>query len=221
MRKGNFGVMEFWNNKMNKNISLLKHSKFIFLITIVFLLSIPEIFAQPKTNLDVFYILVDSSVNDFISKIPQAEDTLNLELNLGEGYSIFENKIIADLNSSGKFYGKKNNNAVQINYIINDAKTEYGEIFRDGFLGDYFISRKISLKGNYLIKDESSYLKEFNFASLDTLNYEEINYAEDESFPFTKGDIPSEPFFQGLLEPVVAIGAAAAAVILFFSIRSK
>jgi hypothetical protein len=209
---------------MNKSISSGKFQKrFLnsFLFAALFIFTSSEVFPQTKTNLDVFYILVDSSVNDFISKIPQSEDTLNLELNLGEGYSIFENKIIADLNSSGKFYGKKNNNAVQINYIINDAKTEYGEIFRDGFFGDYFIPRTISIKGNYLIKNESSYLKEFNFSSIDTINYDEINYAENESFPFTKGDIPSEPFFQGLLEPVVAIGAAAAAVILFFSIRSK
>jgi hypothetical protein len=209
---------------MNKSISPGKFQKrFLnsFVFAALFIFTSSEVVPQTKTNLDVFYILVDSSVNDFISKIPQSEDTLNLELNLGEGYSIFENKIIADLNSSGKFYGKKNNNAVQINYIMNDAKTEYGEIFRDGFFGDYFIPRTISIKGNYLIKNESSYLKEFNFSSLDTINYDEINYAENESFPFTKGDIPSEPFFQGLLEPVVAIGAAAAAVILFFTIRSK
>ena len=187
----------------------------------IFLSSTSGTLAQSKTNLDVFYILVDSSVNDFISQVPQSKDSVELDLNLGESYSIFENKIIADLYSSGKFLAEKNKNARHINYIIVDAKLKYGEIFRDGFFGDYFISRKISLKGNYIIKTNSASFKEFNYSFNDTIRYDEIKDVENDSFPFTKGDVPSEPFFSGLFEPVVAIGTAALAVILFFTIRSK
>ncbi len=166
-------------------------------------------------------MLVDSSVNDFISQMPQSEDSVELQLNLGESYSIFENKIITDFYSKGKYLTEKNKSDRYINYIIDDAKVEYDEIFRDGFFGDYFIPRKISLKGNYLIKTNSASYKEFNFSFKDTIRYDEINDVENESFPFTKGDVPSEPFFSGLFEPVVAIGTAAMAVILFFTIRSK
>jgi hypothetical protein len=187
----------------------------------IFLFSTLGILAQSKTNLDIFYTLVDSSVNDFLSQIPETEDSVELELNLGESYSIFENKIIADLYSSGKFLAEKNNNAQHINYIIDDAKVEYGEISRDGFFGDYFIPRKISLKGNYLVRINSASFKEFNYLFNDTIRYDEIKDVENESFPFTKGDVPSEPFFSGLFEPIVAIGTAALAVILFFTIRSK
>ena len=193
----------------------------LFLISAVLVFSNSGIFAQPKTNLDIFYMLVDSSVNDFMSQVPQSEDSVELELNLGESYLIFENKIIADLYSSGKILAEKNKNAKQINYIIDDANVEYGEIFRDGFFGDYFISRKISLRGNYLVRINSGSFKEFNYTSNDTIKYDEIIDVENESFPFTRGDIPSEPFFSGLFEPVVAIGTAALAVILFFTIRSK
>ena len=193
----------------------------LFFITAVLVFSTSGIFAQSKTNLDIFYMLVDSSVNDFMSQVPQSEDSVELELNLGESYSIFENKIIADLYSSGKILAEKNKNAKQINYIIDDANVEYGEIFRDGFFGDYFISRKISLRGNYLVRINSASFNEFNYTSNDTIKYDEIIDVENESFPFTRGDIPSEPFFSGLFEPVVAIGTAALAVILFFTIRSK
>jgi hypothetical protein len=202
----------FWKKLIIRNL---------FFAFLVFLFSVSEIFAQPKTNLDVFYILVDSSVNQFISQLTEAEDSIELELNLGESYSIFENKIIAGLYSSGKFIAEKNKNARYINYIINDAKVEYGEIFRDGFFGDYYIPRKIFLKGNYLVKTNSAFFKEFNYSFNDTIKYDEINNVENDSYPFTKGDIPSEPFFSGLFEPVVAIGTAALAVILFFTIRSK
>jgi hypothetical protein len=221
---------------MNKNIPLLHHSiipkncvnnfsksliiKYLFFIPIVFSFFSAALSAQSKTNLDVFYILVDSSVNDFISQIPEKEDTIEVELNLGESYSLFENKIIADIYSSGKFLAKGDNKR-KINYIINEARVEYGEIFRDGFFGDYFILRKISLKGNYLVQNNSALFREFNFSFNDTIKYDEINDVENSSFPFTKGDIPSEPFFSGLFEPIVAIGTAALAVILFFTIRSK
>jgi len=50
---------------------------------------------------------------------------------------------------------------------------------------------------------------------------EEIKYLQNESFPFTTGKIPPEPFLSAIAEPLIAIGTAAAVVILFFSVRSK
>ena len=48
-----------------------------------------------------------------------------------------------------------------------------------------------------------------------------IKSLENESFPFTKGAVPPEPFLSGLAEPLIAIGTAAVIIALFFSIRSK
>jgi hypothetical protein len=198
-------------------------------ITLYLLLLFPisGISAQPETNLDIFYKLVDSSANDFISQIPQLEDSVDLKLNLGESYSVFSNKIIAALYSNGKIVVIENlepaigKDAISVNYIIDDANVKYGEIFRDGFFGDYYIHRNISLKGNYLIHTNSAFYKEFNFSFNDTIRYDEIKSVENISFPFTRGKVPAEPFFSGLFEPIVAIGTAALAVILFFTIRSK
>ena len=196
------------------------HLHLHFFISLFFLFT-SLVSAQPKTNLDIFYMLVDSSVNDFISHIPGSEDSVQLELNLGTGYSLFSNKIIADIYTSGKVVTEVNENAIDINYIIDGARVEYGEIFRDGFFGDYYISRNISLKGNFLVRTNSAIYREFNFSFNDSIKYDDINFVENESYPFTKGDIPSEPFFSGLFEPVVALGTAALAIILFFTIRSK
>jgi hypothetical protein len=55
----------------------------------------------------------------------------------------------------------------------------------------------------------------------DTIWVKDINTLENESFDFTKGQIPTEPFFLSIWEPVIAIGIAAAVIILFFSIRSQ
>jgi hypothetical protein len=196
-------------------------NKKYFLITALCFAFISGLNAQLKTNIDVFYTLIDSSANEFISHIPQETDSINLELNLGENYSIFENKIVARIYSSGKFITKEANDAVSVNYIIENTEVTYGDIYRDGLFGSYYIPRNITLKGNYLVKNNSHFYQEFNYFSNDTISYDDINIVENESYPFTKGDIPSEPFFSGLFEPVVAIGTAALAVVLFFTIRSK
>jgi hypothetical protein len=190
------------------------------MLLLYFLISI-EIQAQPKNNLDIFYSLVDSSANNFISHIPGSKDSVKLDLNLGDSFSIFGNKIISNLFASGKIITEENKNVIKINFVIDNAKVEYGEIYRDGFFGDYYIPRTITLKGNYLVYSSSANFKEFAFSYNDSIRYDEINSVENESYPFTKGDIPSESFFSGLFEPVVAIGTAALAVILFFTIRSK
>ena len=62
---------------------------------------------------------------------------------------------------------------------------------------------------------------EFEFSIIDTVKVDELKYLQSESFPFTKGKIPPEPFLSGIAEPLIAIGVAAAVVILFFSVRSK
>lgn len=191
-----------------------------FMLLLYFLISM-EIQAQPKNNLDIFYSLVDSSANNFISHIPGSKDSVKLDLNLGDSFSIFGNKIISNLFASGKIITEENKNVIKINFVIDNAKVEYGEIYRDGFFGDYYIPRTITLKGNYLVYGSPANFKEFAFSYNDSIRYDEINSVENESYPFTKGDIPSEPFFSGLFEPVVAIGTAALAVILFFTIRSK
>jgi hypothetical protein len=188
---------------------------------LLLLFPISGISAQPETNLDIFYKIVDSSASEFISQIPESEDSVKLELNLGESYSVFGNKVVATLFSSGKIVANDSKDVIKINYIIDDANVKYGEIFRDGFFGDYFVPRNLNIKGNYLIYTNSALYKEFNFSFTDTVRYDEIKSVENISFPFTQGKVPAEPFFSGLFEPIVAVGTAALAVILFFTIRSK
>ena len=101
------------------------------------------------------------------------------------------------------------------------AEVEYSEQERDGWFGDYFVPRTVFLQGNYFNSYSGKGLQEFNISVMDTVNVENIGEFENDSFPFTKGEVPAEPFFSSLLEPVIAIGVAAAAVVLFFSVRSK
>jgi len=196
--------------------------RLIFFPVVVFFLSVDLSAQQPDTNLDIFYSMIDSSVTEFISKIPQSEESIKLDLNLGKDYSVFTNKVITKIISFGKkISNEKSDQASTVNYIIDSAEVTYGDIYQDGFFGSYYLSRNLSLKGNYTVESDSTVLKDFSYSYKDTLKYEDIQNVENDSYPFTKGEIPPEPFLSSLFEPIVAIGAAAAAVILFFSVRSK
>lgn len=177
---------------------------------------------QSETNLEIFYKMIDSSVSNFVSKIPQTEELIELELNLGERHSIFNNKIIAKTISLGKKISEaKDEKPLNVNYVLDKTNVSYGEIFRHGFWGDYYLPRNLSLTGSYTIENSSPVFQDFDYSYSDTIRYDNIRNVEDRSFPFTKGEVPPEPFLSSLFEPIVAIGAAAVIVILFFTIRSK
>ncbi len=196
--------------------------RLIFLAVVIFFLTVDLSAQQPDTNLDIFYSMIDSSVTDFISKVPQSEESIKLDLNLGKDYSVFTNKVIAKIISFGKkISNEKDNETSSVNYIINKTDVTYGEIYRDGFFGSYYLPRNLSLKGNYTAEGDSTFFKDFSYSYNDTLKYNDIQNVENDDYPFTKGEIPPEPFLSSLFEPIVAVGAAAVAVILFFTVRSK
>ncbi len=186
-----------------------------------FFICIPA-FAQTKSNLEIFYSLVDSSVSTMVNEIPPNQNKINLNLILGTAYSIFNNQVISSLTRENKSVINNNDkDALTINYVIDKAKLKYGEMFRDGLLGDEKIPRTLELKGNYLIKNSNDIVKTFEYSYADTIDVDEIKNVENISYPFTQSEVPAEPFFSNLWEPVIAVGAAAIAVYLFFSVRSK
>jgi hypothetical protein len=111
-------------------------------------------------------------------------------------------------------------NVVTINFVIDNTFVEYSEPEKDGIFGDFLTERTIKLLGNYYISTNQQ-VKDFNLTTKDTINVEDVEIIEDRSYPFTQGELPAEPFFSSILDPVVAISAAAVTVILFFSVRSK
>jgi hypothetical protein len=204
-------------------------NKTSFYILLFFFLSIlfdGSLYSQTKSNLEVFYSLADSSLNMIGKKIHLPSTQLKLELNNGDIYSVFNNHIREYLTSKKAILvSEKNENVTVLSYSIEKASTEYFDLFRNGFLGSYMVHRNLSLKCNYFItasrQKDSNYTSEFNYSQLDSINVDDIKNFENSSFKFTCGTIPPEPFFTGLFEPVFALGTAAAAVILFFKVRSK
>jgi hypothetical protein len=179
-------------------------------------------YSQTISNLDKFYTLIDSASSLLLTDLGDVKK-INLELNFGVDYSVFANKVRGNLLRSGiQLIGNKpdEQNFVRVNFVVDDSYVGYSEPEKDGIFGNYFAERTIELSGNYFISNQSQ-VKDFKITAIDTINVENVEYVENRSYPFTRGDLPTEPFFSSILEPVIAIGAAAVVIILFFSVRSK
>lgn len=178
-----------------------------------------SIFAQTKTNLELFYTLIDSAAALIQSQNPGELNDVSLTLTLGNGYEVFRNRIYNSfLITDGSENISTNKNLF---FTLDLAKIEYPDSYRDGFFGEFYTIRRASISGSYSLNTNPETGKSFTFLVADSITTHELQNVENYSYPFTVGVKPSEPFFSSLFEPVVAIGATAAAVILFFTIRSK
>lgn len=204
-----------------KNYIRIRTSIKLFLIVIFLQLSFT--FAQTKTNLSVFYNLVDSSV----AKINQNISTpyLIISFTTGNYFDVFQNQIVSDFIKSGRTIlsdsVKNFSDVTRLNYVIDNANVKYGKMERDGLFGDFIMQRNIELSGSYSINNNVINAENFSVTYVDTVAVDEVKTIENTAYPFTQGEVPSEPFFSSLFEPIVAISSAVLVVILFFTVRSK
>lgn len=189
--------------------------------------------ASAVRNLDMFYTLADSAASMLVSSLPVANVPVTLSFNLPGSYSVFRAAFTESLkkrNMQLYFAGAADSSVspgstapVSAEITIDRADLDYHDSFRDGWFGDVKARRSVKLGGSFVILNNGavSQVKRFQFASSDTVLYDDLKNIENSEFPFTRSEYPPEPFFQNMVEPVIAVGAAAAAVYLFFTIRSK
>jgi len=204
---------------LSKISGAIKKSLWFLFISLLFQSSI---YSQSVSNLDKFYTLVDSASSLLIKDLGD-EKKVKLELNLGVDYSVFANKVRGNLLRNGvQLIGENSEEQgfVRVNFVVDNSFVGYTEPEKDGIFGDFFTQRTVELSGNYFISNQSD-IQDFKLTVKDTINVEDVEEVENRSYPFTQGELPPEPFFSSILEPVVAIGAAAVVIILFFSVRSK
>jgi hypothetical protein len=206
-------------NILNQITGATKKS-FRFLFFVFMLNSL--INAQTESNLERFYSVVDSVSSMLLNDLGNSKQ-VKLELNLGTYYSVFANKIRGKLLKNDVNIlsdDASGSDKINVNLVIDDCNVEYSQPERDGLFGDFFTERMVRVSGNYFISTNPS-LTKFNIEKKDTIDVEDVEKVQNRSYPFTLGDLPAEPFFSSLWEPIVAVSAAAITIILFFSVRSK
>ena len=179
--------------------------------TFLFILLVLSIFSlgQTQRNIDIIFDLTDLSISEINKK-----ENYVLNFNSAENLNVIKGRIFKNI--------KTENSETVLNYYVDSLKVVYPEMFRDGWFGDYFLIRDVRLAGYYSIEKKGSLLdkKEFNLSVKDTVEYSKLNEIESQALNFTQGEIPQEPFFDSMVETVIAVGAAVVSIILFFTIRS-
>ncbi len=176
-----------------------------------------------KTNLDVINSLIDKSMQSIITGLPFEDIAYYMKYDSAPEYSFMNSRAKSALSKLVSVTEKKDKALYNISYTIEQINTSYRDAEKTGLFGSYKVTRKISLKGSYILENISTSIKsdEFEFTSTDTVEYDSIDDLELMTLPFTRGKKPDEPFFASLLEPAIALGAIAVTVILFFTVRSN
>jgi len=204
---------------------LIKKPHIIFFknLLIIFFFS-SQIFSQQLTNLEKIYELIDNSGKDISLIIKSRNEEFGLKLSCPAELNILEQRVrFAFSRESLNFNKNTPLSEAVLNYNVDNAGINYKRVFKDGWFGDLLVEREAVLKGTFVLESKGMFLKsdKFEYAELDTVKLDDISKLENMSLPFTKNEVPPEPFFSGLLEPVIAVGTAVVTVILFFTVRSK
>ena len=173
--------------------------------------------------------LVETITKQIIDHSNIAQDeSIVVNFQQGEDMWIAQNSFIATLKSSGyKVYSGKDS-IVQGKIVFDvtgiDLKTRYDDTFRESFLGTKKIKRTViaalACQMTDMRAQEVIFSKSFSETFSDTVMVDQINTLELPSAKSTHAELPSEDFFDRILEPFVIIGATGVAIYLFFHVRS-
>lgn len=197
---------------------MLRNSRFVFYSIIFTCAFCVNVIAQLKSNLEISEELVNKSINDLQIEIDVEE--LRFKSNLSGDFKILENIFMNSVKKKYSFAVFVNDN-FHFSYSVSEITVRYENSFQENLFGEYFCERKITLLGSWFDSESNQPLKNFSFALTDTISIESIDEVENQSITFTKGENPDTPIWSSIYEPVIIVGAAATAVYLFFTVRSK
>ncbi|MBX2975231.1 MAG: hypothetical protein KF721_03790 [Ignavibacteriaceae bacterium] len=198
----------------------MKKSLLFLLIAILFNNSYTNGTELQNSNLQITFGLLE--------KLIKVEKSELLSLNakyftnsLAGEYSIFANFVSAKFDELGLKRQRQITETPNVNFNVNRITVSYSSPEKRGFFGDYFIERTVLVEGSFLFDSDKIKNENFSVSKTDTISYGTIASIEENSLPFTKGNVPEPPQFSSLIEPIIVLTSAAAIVYLFFSVRSK
>lgn len=168
--------------------------------------------------------MIEKSINSIAGQLPETIDKVQLNYSSGEGYVMFQNRVISYLEEKKLLVDKNvDENSYRLNYTVENIDVNYSEAFKNGWFGEYKVERNVLLNISYSLNNNGNVIQSnfFEETITDTINYSDIESVESYGIKFTQSEKPTEPFFQSFLEPVIAVGTLIVSIILLFTVRSK
>src|ERR1041385_2769986 len=180
-----------------------------------------------KSNLAVMQEVVKEITREIVDSAHiSANDSLIVLFGAGEDVWIVQNSMIAELKAFGcQVFSESivtSDNRIVLENTGVESHARYADMFRDGFLGTKKMKRTISAGFSCKVirkkTDEILFSGLFTKQSIDTVIVDDVPQLETASAKSTHGELPSDSFFDRILEPFVIIGATGVAVYLFFNV---
>ncbi len=178
--------------------------------------------AQHKTNLDVFYSLIDSSLQNISQKINiKNQSHCGISIGLPGELNFFNSYLQSKLSTSNpEIEFIFSNEKPDLLFRIEQSVVKYSNLEKQGFFGDYTIERNFFLQGSFLFTNDVAE-ENFKYTFKDTIFYSEIEEVENAQLQFTQGLKKDSFSINGIWEPIIVLSLAATVIYLFFSVRSK
>ncbi|MDP2038847.1 MAG: hypothetical protein Q8L04_15805 [Ignavibacteria bacterium] len=189
----------------------------------VLILSPVFLWGQTKTNFEVYFQLIDTSVAK-VSESILKNGSIALSVTGPASLELLKPKVLESFSKLGYKTANENSaDAVKVTYALNQVKVEYANAEKDGFFGDVVAERTVTLSGIVSVSSPDGLVKSFEVieSTKDTIAVDEIKNLEDPTILFTQGKTPEVSFFSNLLEPVLVVGTLVTTIILLFTVRGK
>lgn len=180
---------------------------------------------SPATNLDVMRSLARTIAATIVKQL-DVKDSLNVHVAVlpKESAWYIEGGILDELKRAKLSLSDEASSVYVLEFGLRDARVQYSNIRRDGFLGAKCIDRKITLRLTTTIANRLTGIpaasSDAEESLSDTIELSDVSKVENPVIAITKGPLPNEEFMVNLAVPLILVGSIAVAVILLFNVRS-
>jgi hypothetical protein len=173
----------------------------------------------PPGNLDVFFAMADTAAREAAASLDEGASYRWAPALPGE-YVVFGDRLLAAFAETAG--DPDPTGALTVTFTVTRASVLYGEPERESLLGDYRAPRALRFVGSFSIaRPDDVVVEEFSRVYRDRVRLDSLAGLATPGVAFTDSPVPPEPLFSSVLEPVAVLGASAAAVWLFFSVRDE
>lgn len=111
-----------------------------------------------------------------------------------------------------------------VEFGVLEMHVHYSNLRREGIFGSRVLDRMIVLQARLRLVDRVAGTVGTSGERMavfsDTIGLSQVERIEHAAIPVTRGTIPPEDFFSGIIEPLIMVGAVAVAIFLLFTVRS-
>lgn len=183
---------------------------------------------SPPTNIEVISQLTQRIAQSLVREAKiTTRDTCNVKFINADNLQFLEHTFMKSLQQLTSFVTAnldKTEHSVNFEIQPSQAFVQYNNMFREGFLGEKKVERMITVElSAKIVRNQSG---DILFAGMkqeqfrDTVNVELIEHLESPAVKATHAVLPSETFFDRIMEPLVIITATGILIYLFFTVRS-